>query len=290
MMGRPVRGVLLAATTLLCVGLFGASAASATTALPLKCGEVVEESVTLTANLNNCPGNGLIVGGENITINLAGHTISGSNGSKNGVDSEFHSNVTIENGTVRGFGESGILVVAGENVTINNIAANGNGGVGILTILVGGTTSIARSTANGNGADGIDGIGDQNISIAGSTANGNAGEGIGALGYEVSIAGSTANGNGGNGIHPIGEAASVKISVAGSTANGNGRDGILIESGVATLTMTTTNGNGGHGVVAPSGATASGAKASGNGTPPQCVNVVCDPPAMRQGGPHRRRT
>jgi hypothetical protein len=281
------RPVLLAATALLtlCAGLFGASAAGATTPLPLKCGEVVEESVTLTANLNNCPGDGLIVGGEDITINLAGHTISGSTGSMNGVDSEFHSNVTIENGTVRGFGES-VLVVAGENVTINKIASNGNGGVGILTILVGGTASITGSTANGNGADGIDGIGDQKISIAGSTANGNAGEGIGALGYEVSIAGSTASGNGGNGIHAIGEEARVKISVAGSTANGNGRDGILIESGLATLTMTTTNGNGGHGVVAPPGATASGAKASGNGTPPQCVNVVCDPPRVRQGGPN----
>ena len=40
------------------------------------CGQVVKGNVTLTANLN-CPGDGLIVGGDNTRIDLNGYSITG---------------------------------------------------------------------------------------------------------------------------------------------------------------------------------------------------------------------
>jgi hypothetical protein len=331
---RRLASVRVAVVAVLLAAVFvpvGASAAPRS----LKCGETVTESVTLTANLTNCHGDGLIAGARGITINLGGHTISGT-GSGSGVVGIGLETVTIENGTVTGF-EYGIMAIDG-NVTIHGIAAtsneedgiqaegvtvsitdstaNDNQLLGIFTFETGrlnitdstanGNTvmgmlvaadknSIAGSTANDNNRDGIFSLAEETLSITGSTANGNKEDGIvgivnncgncSPVGKTLSVASSTANGNGGNGIvatfileEPYQgalDATAKAVSVASSRANGNGGDGILIPEGEAMLTKTTTNGNGGHGIEAPSGSTASGAKASGNKTPLQCVNVMC---------------
>lgn len=54
-----------------------AGSAAAKTPPPLTCASVLTTSVTLRANLT-CPENGLVVGANGITVNLAGHTIAGT--------------------------------------------------------------------------------------------------------------------------------------------------------------------------------------------------------------------
>lgn len=59
------------------VALFGAVTPAHAEAMP-NCGDVLRQSVKLTADLE-CPGaTGLVIGADDVTINLDGHTLSGS--------------------------------------------------------------------------------------------------------------------------------------------------------------------------------------------------------------------
>ena len=80
---------------------------------PIECGDTITESVTLTADLGPCPGGGLIVGADGITIDLGGHTLIGSRPAELFVDNPFsygfgvmnvgYDNVTITNGSIERF-------------------------------------------------------------------------------------------------------------------------------------------------------------------------------------------
>lgn len=106
-MGRRVTLLVASALT---VGML-ASPASAED--PIECGDTITESVTLTADLGPCPGGGLIVGADGVTIDLGGHTLTGM-GPENladywgnfygfGVMNEGYDNVTITNGSIGHF-------------------------------------------------------------------------------------------------------------------------------------------------------------------------------------------
>jgi parallel beta-helix repeat protein len=86
----------------LALGLAPASAA----ARHVECGDRVTRDLRLDADLVNCPGNGLTVAADGITIDLGGHIVDGSGrgtGIFNGLWGDGHRDVTIRNGTVRGF-------------------------------------------------------------------------------------------------------------------------------------------------------------------------------------------
>ncbi|MFI5617889.1 right-handed parallel beta-helix repeat-containing protein [Streptomyces sp. NPDC051567] len=69
---------------------------SAAHAVQLSCGQTVTTSVVLTADLLNCPGDGLVVGSGGITINLNGHTVDGV-GLGVGIRNNGFGNITITN-------------------------------------------------------------------------------------------------------------------------------------------------------------------------------------------------
>jgi parallel beta-helix repeat protein len=100
------------------VALLALSGVSAATGQPpppgLECGDTITADTTLDRDLTDCPNNGIIVGADDITLDLNGHTISG-NGKRVrrcprdqpcdiGVDSFRHNGVTVRNGSLRGFG------------------------------------------------------------------------------------------------------------------------------------------------------------------------------------------
>src|SRR5690348_15511399 len=89
------------------IGAFLALGTSQALASQVNCGDTLTQSTKLDHDLVNCPGDGIVIGAHNITLDLNGHTIDGSGfppGSSNGVDdSGGFDNVTIENGTITGF-------------------------------------------------------------------------------------------------------------------------------------------------------------------------------------------
>jgi large repetitive protein len=110
--------------------------ASATT-----CGKTITADTTLHTDLTNCVGSGLVIGRDNIRLNLNGHTVDG-NGLDDPCDGEAihcdagvdnsagHSGVTIENGTLQEFDE-GVVAVDASGDVLRRVSARGNL-VGIL--------------------------------------------------------------------------------------------------------------------------------------------------------------
>ncbi len=105
----------------------------------LNCGDRITKSTTLTADVGPCPGNGIIIGADNIIFNLNGHTISGTPGPGSGNDGGIRlpnrKGVTVTGlpgtsgikGTVTGF-DAGVVVNGGSNNTIENLVVRDNVG------------------------------------------------------------------------------------------------------------------------------------------------------------------
>jgi hypothetical protein len=88
-------------------------------AAQVSCGDTIIANTTLHADLVNCSGNGLVIGADRITLNLNGHTITGSLNGAAGIDnSAGHDGVTIKNGAVRNFTNGVVLL---EHATGNHV-------------------------------------------------------------------------------------------------------------------------------------------------------------------------
>jgi parallel beta-helix repeat protein len=72
----------------------------------VQCGDVITQDTTLDSDLVDCPGDGVVIGADNITLDLNGHTIDGVESQSeptSGVDTEGHDRVTVENGSIKQF-------------------------------------------------------------------------------------------------------------------------------------------------------------------------------------------
>ena len=106
----------------LAVAVLAVLAAPSTSAATtnLACGDVVTTDVVLTANLSGCP-TGLIVGADNITIDLNGRTITGQGTlSGAGIEAFDRTAITIKNGRIRGFA-TGVWLVNTASSTVENL-------------------------------------------------------------------------------------------------------------------------------------------------------------------------
>jgi parallel beta-helix repeat protein len=70
----------------------------------VRCGDVIARDTRLDSDLIDCPGNGIVIGADGITLDLGGHVIDGVQfQSPVGVDDTGHDGVTIRNGSVQQF-------------------------------------------------------------------------------------------------------------------------------------------------------------------------------------------
>jgi parallel beta-helix repeat protein len=143
-------GVLLGMASLMLGG-----AAQATT--PIECGTTVVTSIVLDRDLIDCPNDGLIVGSDDITIDLNGHTIDGPgtfDAEWDGIDNGAgHDGVTIVDGTLQDFGGTGVRVVdATGNRLSDLILTDDQRGIEVTNSS---ETSILASSIADNHANGI---------------------------------------------------------------------------------------------------------------------------------------
>lgn len=150
--GRRIQAAILAlvvSTTLL--GLAGEARASHQPS----CGETITHSVTLTGPVGPCPGDGIIIGADGITLDLNGHSISGLpgvpqvQGTGAGVLVENHTGVTVKNGTVQFF-DGGVVLRQGGDHTLTGLEVTAN--VGTLVSQWG--EGIGLWESDGNTVDG----------------------------------------------------------------------------------------------------------------------------------------
>lgn len=119
---RKTRVLAGAAVIALALGALAATPGTATASSNPACGSTLTTDTVLTADLS-CPTSSLIIGTSGITLDLGGHTLSGSFSSIGVVDTALVpalSGVTIRNGTISGFG-TGILLEETENTTISHV-------------------------------------------------------------------------------------------------------------------------------------------------------------------------
>jgi hypothetical protein len=156
----------------------------------LSCGDVITKNTTLVADIGPCPGNGIIIGADNIRLNLNGHTISGTpgpgDGNAAGIRLPFRTGVTItghpgksgKTGTVTGF-DAGLVVNGGSGNTIENLVVRDNIGpddpdvaLGDGIVLVSSANNrITNNVVAHNGT--YDGIGVLGLDSNGNSITGN---------------------------------------------------------------------------------------------------------------------
>jgi parallel beta-helix repeat protein len=230
----------------------------------LSCGQTLTASTTLTSDLIDCQGNGLVVDADNITIDLNGHTIDGTNARKPGtgaiVTKGPHRNVTINNGTVTDFYFGGVGLSGRGNavrkMTVRNIGSGCRAKdicAGIWLMNCRGCTiadSDVSTAARSFQTNGINVSGSPGTRVERNRVHGTAGEGI-ALhqspasrivgnefasnrgdGIQVNISSDrtwvTGNDARGNRRAGIAVGASRKVRVAGNEMSGNGEVGLLL--------------------------------------------------------------
>ena len=131
-------------------------AAPAMASSHLTCGSVVTENTELTADLV-CDGttDALIVGADNIVIDLKGFTISGPgayDATGSGIRIAGRQGVTVQKGTITGF-RSAVVVDSGSGNTVTKIVATDSDQA--INIANGADTTVSKNTVSGSGRDGI---------------------------------------------------------------------------------------------------------------------------------------
>jgi parallel beta-helix repeat protein len=94
-------------------------------ALQVRCGDTITADTTLDSDLLDCPNNGIVIGADDITLDLNGHTIDGDNALVDpcvegefcdfGIANDGHNGVRITNGTVQEFAFGVVLFGARTN-------------------------------------------------------------------------------------------------------------------------------------------------------------------------------
>ncbi len=149
----------------------------------IACGATITTDTTLTADLVDCPSNGIVIGADNVTLDLNGHTVDGDAEFTDpcpktefcdiGVVSEGHDGLTIKGGRFKQF-FVGVSVIAAKRAHLRELATTRNIlGAGVFDsrrahlrrltashnvdsgfILVNTARSaLSRSSANANGLD-----------------------------------------------------------------------------------------------------------------------------------------
>jgi parallel beta-helix repeat protein len=129
----------------------------------VSCGATITTNTKIDSDLANCPSDGIVIGADNITLDLNGHTVGGDGvpaGScfEEGVcdlgisNSTGHAGVTIKGGAVRGF-DIGISVGGREN-RIQGVASANNSTFGLIV----GDSTGSRIDHNSSVDDGVSGI------------------------------------------------------------------------------------------------------------------------------------
>lgn len=127
--------------------LLTASQAAATPPGPLGCGTTMSTSTTLTTDVGPCQGDGVIIGADNVTLDLNGHRIIGSVGTAGAAGAP---GAQTDTAGVRVVGRTGVTV------TDSSVAASGSRGNAIKAfndgvIISGGSgNSVSNLNLTGN--------------------------------------------------------------------------------------------------------------------------------------------
>jgi parallel beta-helix repeat protein len=177
-------GAVAAAVAVLESGALAQDPATGTLVTHVGCGDTITQNTKLENDLTDCPGDGIVIGGDGITLDLNGHTIDGvSIEGSAGVRDESHHGVTVANGTVREFGD-GVFAKDARATRLRELVSSNNRFSGIV-LIESERTVVSRSRISYNGRKtelvGILVIGSHKSAIKGNKVVGNGASGIQVL-------------------------------------------------------------------------------------------------------------
>jgi hypothetical protein len=203
------------------------------------CGETITASTRFANDLVDCPGDGLVIGADNMTLDLAGHSISGVNApGSEGIADDGHGGVTIENGTISNFFLNGIGLRSApsgavSNMTIRQIGAGGVEGEASAGVLVkeSPNTSVSKSTVSNDvsafQSDGVDVLFSAGAVILGNQLTRNAWDGMFVFfSPGTHVVGNTLDGNQNQGVEV--NSGSDQALIVGNEAVDNASNGLVI--------------------------------------------------------------
>jgi parallel beta-helix repeat protein len=281
----------------------------------VECGDVItQRHVTLDRDLDCQEGDGLIIGRNNVTIDLNGHRISGRGVA---IRNQGFNKVTVLNGTLGPLDGTSIVVHDAANMAFRDLQIAGCCPAGFHVIdsrrvsiedsvlndveisLIRSRNNVLRrnhiSNSNTDGLGLIDAdsnrieentIGPNELNGAWVSGSRNKIRGNTFTGHHyrgglrvVAGKGNTVEGNDaslGNLVGILVHAEAANTLISGNTARANRTDGIHVLSPSTTISNNTANDNGGWGIFAVPGVRDRGGNtAEGNGLG-QCENVSCD--------------
>jgi parallel beta-helix repeat protein len=178
--------VVVALTVVGLVTLSGAEAADK----QATCGDTITADTRLDSDLVDCQNNGIVIGADDITLDLNGHTISGdgqefepcpeNEACDVGVLNDGHDGLTIKGGGITAFGP-GVFLFRAKHSRLRDLSTVENAFNGIVLVRSS-RNRIERSTASRNGMPnnfpGIALIESDNNRITGNRMSGNADLGL----------------------------------------------------------------------------------------------------------------
>ncbi len=184
-MGRVSVGILALAVAA-CLA-FGSARASAS---QLSCGDTITTDTKLHRDLVDCPNNGIVIGADNVTLDLKGHTIDGDGKSSGCVptaicdvgiaNADGHAAVTIKGGSVKQF-VFGVLCDGVADNRLLDLAASSNFFSGI-SFFDSTDSRVVKTSADDNGltsdTNGIQLFGSRHVRIERNSVSGNGDTGI----------------------------------------------------------------------------------------------------------------
>jgi large repetitive protein len=126
----------------------------------VRCGDTITRDTTLSRDLTGCTGNGIVIGADDVTLDLNGHTIGGDGvlgcddfyACDFGVDNTAgHDGVTIEDGSIRGFASAVFVLDASDN-RLRRLSASHNV-LGGLLLISAPRSRIEQNSISANGLD-----------------------------------------------------------------------------------------------------------------------------------------
>ena len=207
---------------------------------PIRCGAVITQSTTLATDIGPCAKGGLVVGANNITLDLGGHRVFGKdNKTKDGIGIRVagRTGVTVRNGVVTFF-DAGVSIEGGSGNTVTGLLVNRNVsdgstdfGDGIALSTTAGNTIIGNNVTYNGPFDGIGIFGASTGNLLEDNFVGNNSEGFtGEDGIRVegpgaannTVRGNTVVGNTLDGIAIFGTGGNINNTIEDNTVTGNG--------------------------------------------------------------------
>jgi hypothetical protein len=253
------------------------------------CGQTITTDTTLDGDVANCPGDGIVIGADNITLNLGGHVVDRMGPTDigagilnyNPATGRGYDGVTIKNGRIQQF-NIGVRVVGAARTSISSLSVQASD---TAIVLAGVQDSLVESNSLRGTILGIHlGAGTRGTRVVRNSVF----DSIAGIYSAGSSEGSPAGANlilknalGYNGTGILIDTGTDDTAVEGNTVHDtNGGDGIEIRQPGPTpnrVGANTSTLNDGLGIRAAAPVTdLGGNQARDNREPAQCVGVSCD--------------